>query len=61
MSVIVPPDGIVHVGVKERVADTGVLPTMRSDEAILKDTDDTRDVGEGVKISTALWYTSVHG
>ena len=61
MRVIVPPDGIVHVGVKDRVADTGVLPTMRSDEAILKDTDDTRDVGEGVKISTALWYTSDHG
>jgi len=61
VSAIVPPDGMDHVGVKERVTDTGVLPTMRSDEAILKETADTRDVGEGVNISTTLWYTSVHG
>jgi hypothetical protein len=41
--VIVPPEGIGLVGVKARVTGTDDLPAMRSDEAIMKDTDETRD------------------
>jgi hypothetical protein len=41
--VTVPPEGIGVVGVKARVTGTEDLPAMRSDEAMVKDTDETRD------------------
>ena len=40
---MVPPEGIGVVGVKARVTGTDDLPAMRSDEAMVKDTDETRD------------------
>jgi hypothetical protein len=42
--VMVPPEGIGVVGVNARVTGTENLPTMRSDEAIAKDTDENRDI-----------------
>ena len=39
---MVPPEGIGVVGVKARVTGTDDLPAMRSDEAMMKDTDETR-------------------
>ncbi len=42
MSVMVPPEGREKVGVKTRVTDTNRLPVMRSDETMMKDTDETR-------------------
>ncbi len=41
MRVKVPPEGIGVVGVKARVKGTDDLPAMRSDEAMVKDTDET--------------------
>ena len=40
---MVPPEGIGVVGVKARVTGTDDLRAMRSDEAMVKDTDETRD------------------
>jgi hypothetical protein len=40
--VMVPPEGIGVVGVKARVTGTDDLPAMRSDEAMMNDTDETR-------------------
>ena len=40
---MVPPEGIEVVGVKARVTGTDDLPAMRSDDAMMKDTDETRD------------------
>ena len=37
---MVPPEGIGVVGVKARVMGTDDLPAMRSDDAIVKDTDE---------------------
>ncbi len=36
-----PPEGTAVVGVKERVMGTDDLPTIRSEDAMVKDTDDT--------------------
>jgi len=43
LRVMVPPEGIGVVAVKARVTGTDDLPAMRSDEAMVKDTDETRD------------------
>jgi hypothetical protein len=40
--VMVPPMGTAEVGVKARVTGTEDLPTMRLEEAIVRDTDETR-------------------
>jgi hypothetical protein len=40
---MVPPEGIGLVGVKTRVTGTDDFPAVRSDEAMVKDTDETRD------------------
>jgi formaldehyde-activating enzyme involved in methanogenesis len=39
--VMVPPEGMAEVGVKARQISTGDLPTIRSEEAIVRDTDET--------------------
>jgi hypothetical protein len=39
----VPPEEMAVAGVKAIVMDTGVLPTMRSAKAMLKETEETRD------------------
>ena len=39
--VMVPPEGMADVGVKAKVMSTGDLPTMRSEEAIVRATDET--------------------
>jgi hypothetical protein len=40
---MVPPEGMAVLGVNAIVIDTGALPTMRSAEAMVKETEETRD------------------